>query len=125
MRPEDKLAQQVADYLRLQYPNIIPHFDTGSGGTTSIGMALRNKRLNYKRGFPDLFIAEPRGSYFGLFIELKASHIMNKNGTMKKSDHLQEQLIMLNELTKKGYYAMFGVGFDSCKAIIDEYMNLI
>lgn len=124
MRKEDSLAQQVANYLNYQYPNVIYHFDTGSGGRTTIGLALRNKRLNKWRGYPDLFICECRGAYGGLFVELKVDGVLKKDGSMKKNEHLQEQRSILNKLQEARYYACFGVGFEDCKKIIDEYLLL-
>lgn len=72
---------------------------------------------------PDLFIAEPKGGYCGLFIEIKAESIFNKNGTRKTSTHLKEQSNMLDKLTNKGYCAVFGCGWDECKKIIDNYLK--
>ena len=91
MRKEDQLSQQIATYLNAQYPTVIYHFDTGSGGTSSIGIAMRNKRLNKWRGYPDLFIAKRKHMFCGLFIEIKAESIFKKDGSMKKSPHLSEQ----------------------------------
>lgn len=134
MRVEDKLAQEVSDYIAIQYPKVIAHFDTGSGGRTTIGMAMRNKRLNKKNGYPDLFIAE-RGyiresdgliisSYMGLFIELKVKSPYLKDGkTLRADNHIHEQAEMLAKLVGKGYKAVFGVGFDHCKEIIDDYLT--
>lgn len=123
MRKEDKIAQQLADYIYLQYPDIIAHFDTGSGGKMTIGMATRNKRLNKRRGFPDLFIAEPRGISKGLFIEIKAQSPYKKNGDLYADEHLKEQQEMITDLLLRGYWASFGVGFDGCKLIIDTYLK--
>jgi hypothetical protein len=122
MRKEDSLSQQISDYISLQYPTVIAHFDTGSGGNTSIGMAMRNKRLNKKNGFPDLFIAEPRKNFAGLFIELKIESPFKKDGSLKKNEHLEAQRDMLLKLQSKGYHASFGVGFESTKIIIDTYL---
>ena len=123
MRKEDKLATQISDYLSMQYPKIIYHFDLSSGGKMSIGMAVRNKRLNKITSYPDLFIAKPAGQYSGLFIELKAESIFNKNGSIKKSKHLDEQRMMLNRLMNEGYRCVFGCGFEATKNIIDEYFK--
>lgn len=124
MRKEDALSQRIATYMNFQYPNIVYHFDTGSGATSSIGLAMRNKRLNRWKGFPDLFIAEPKAMYCGLFIEIKAESIYKKNGELKKSDHINVQRSMLNILRGSGYYTSFGCGFDEIKRIIDEYLQL-
>lgn len=123
MRKEDKLAQQISDYLRMQYPKTIFHFDTGSGGTTSIGMAMRNKRLNKWRGYPDLFICEAKNEYNGLFIELKVETPFKKNGELKANEHTQEQDNFHLQLRNRGYFACFGIGFEDCKFIIDNYLK--
>jgi len=132
MRQEDKIAQQVSDYLKLQYPQVIYHFDTGSGGTKSIGMAVRDKRLNPHRGYPDLFVPVVKpatstytGLYHGLYIELKATTPYLKDGiTLKKNKHLEEQNDIINRLKGEGYYACFCTGFEETKAIIDWYLTV-
>ena len=123
MRKEDRLSQQIATYLNVQYPNVIYHFDVGSGGTSSIGMAMRNKRLNKWLGYPDLFIAKRKHMFCGLFIEIKVDSIFKKDGSMKKSDHLTKQRAILNLLRSEGYETMFGCGFDQIKQIIDDYLK--
>lgn len=97
---EENLQIQVADYLRLQYPNVLFHSDYGSGVNLTIGQAVMQKRLNGgKRAWPDMFIAEPKVQktkyvdylngkacsmsdfvYHGLFLELK------KDGTKLKRE---------------------------------------
>jgi hypothetical protein len=57
---EEDLHIQVADYLRLQYPDVLFHSDFGSGAKLTPGQAVRQKRLNGgRRAWPDLYIAEP------------------------------------------------------------------
>ena len=123
MRKEDAISQQIAEYINLQYPGIIYHFDTGSGGRTTIGMAMRNKKLNRVRGWPDLFIAEPRANFKGLFVEIKVINPLKKDGQLKADDHLEEQQAVITELLLRGYWATFGVGFDGIKLIIDTYFK--
>lgn len=97
---EENLQIQVADYLRLQYPNVLFHSDFGSGIKLTIGQATRQKRLNGgRRAWPDMQIAKPvihhtkniewlAGNaipltdfiYCGLFLELK------KDGTKLKRE---------------------------------------
>lgn len=53
------LQQQVADYLRLQYPDVLFHSDYGSGIKLTPGQAAIQKRQNGgRRAWPDMFIAE-------------------------------------------------------------------
>ena len=154
---EAVLQQQVADYLRLQYPNVLFHSDFGSGIKLTMGQAVKQKRQNGgRRAWPDMFIAEPKGvkalckvietngskeeltgddfvdamgAYFiqqkyGLFIELKkeGTRLKKKNGEWA-SEHIAEQAEILERLEFRGYRAVFAVGFDEAKEVIDEYMT--
>lgn len=140
---ESELQTQVADYIRLRYPKVLFHSDFGSGIKLTMGQAIKQKRQNGgRRAWPDMFIAEPRTpknnikaakgtladilgvSYCGLMIELKkeGTRLRKKNGDYA-SDHIKEQSLLLRELGNKGYKAVFAVGFDEAKKIIDEYLQ--
>ncbi len=55
---ESDLQSQVADYLRLQYPDVMFHSDFGSGIKLTPGQAAKQKRQNGgRRAWPDMFIA--------------------------------------------------------------------
>lgn len=116
------LHQQVVDYLKLQYPDVIFRTDFASGIKMTMGQAVKHKRLQKSRAYPDLFIAEPRQGRSGLFIELKAVTPYKATGELKTDKHLQEQDEMLKTLRNKGYRAGFAVGFDQAKSIIDNYL---
>lgn len=122
---ESDLQVQVADYLRLRYPDVQFHSDYGSGLKLTQGQAMKQKRQNGgRRGWPDMFIAEPKNGLHGLMIELKKSgtRLKKKDGTWASS-HLEEQNEVLNKLQKKGYAAYFAVGFEEAKDIIDDYLG--
>ena len=131
---EEVIQQQVADYLRLQYPDVIFHSDFGSGTKLTMGQAVRQKRLNGgRRAWPDMFIAEPAprcidggwdNEYHGLFIELKkdGTRLKKKDGAWA-SEHLAEQADLLDRLEFRGYKAVFAVGFDEAKEAIDGYLK--
>ena len=137
---EHNLYEQIARYLQLQYPNVIYRFDVGADLKLTPGQAAKHKRLHPERGYPDLYIAESRenvnskdwngivrewGFYFGLYLEIKteSNSPYKKDGTLKKDQHLEEQARMLEKLRARGYKAEFGVGFEGCKKIIDEYLR--
>ena len=123
---ELELQAQVADYIRLQYPDVIFHSDFGSGIKLTMGQAIKQKRLNGgRRAWPDMFLAEPRGKYSGLFIELKreGTRIFKKDGALVADEHIREQFDMLHDLRRKGYAAEFACGFDEAKKLIDDYMK--
>lgn len=127
---ELELQAQVADYLRLQYPQALFHSDFGSGIKLTPGQAMRQKRLQGgRRSWPDMFIAEVRSLgdkyYHGLFLELKRSDvkIYKKNGDLVANEHIREQAAALDELRQRGYIAEFACGFDEAREIIDKYLG--
>ena len=134
MTSEAILQQQVADYLRLQYPNVLFRSDFGAGLRMTMGQAVRQKRLNGgRRAWPDMFIAQPMEAdkgqiswrrYHGLFIELKkdGTRLKKKSGEWA-SEHIAEQAAMLSDLQDRGYKATFAIGFEDAKLQIDEYLG--
>lgn len=127
---ESQLQQQVATYLRLQYPNVMFHSDFGSSVKMTVRQGALKKRQNGgQRGWPDMFIAEPnmlpdgRGS-FGLFIELKreGTRLKKKDGKWA-SPHIEEQADVLDRLEFRGYRAEFACGFEEAKKLIDNYLG--
>lgn len=123
MAKEENIYLQISKYLQLQYPNLIYHFDFGTGIKMTIGQAVKQKRMNPQRGYPDLFIAYPNRDYSGLFIEIKKVTPYKKNGELKKDKHLDEQSLMLYKLNRNGYCACFAVGFEGVKETIDKYLK--
>lgn len=58
---ETQLQQDVADYIRMQYPDVLFHSDYGSGVKLTPRQAAIQKRQNGgRRAWPDMFIAMPR-----------------------------------------------------------------
>ena len=109
---EYQLQKAVCKYLDLQ--NVL--YCGSMGGQYQIfkSQRIKAKATGYKRGFPDLFVYEPRANYHGLAIELKVGY--NKPTV--------EQLTWLNELTKRGYLAMTSKGLDQTIEIIERYLKL-
>ena len=131
---ELELQAQVADYLRLQYPDVLFHSDFGSGIKLTKGQAVKQKRLQGgRRAWPDMFIAKPKivilddmATYIhGLFLELKRPgvKVYRIDGELVADKHIREQEATLQELRERGYSAEFAVGFDEAKEIIDEYLR--
>lgn len=124
------LQQQIADYLKLQYPDVVFHSDFGSGTKLTMGQAVRQKRQNGgRRAWPDMFVAKPfivnnRIIYCGLFIELKreGTRLKKKNGEWA-SKHIAEQAAIIEALKDRNYYAAFACGFDEAKRLIDIYIK--
>jgi len=138
-KKEEKIQLQVCEYIKNTYPDVIFTCDLASGMKLPIWMGALHKRMRSSRGLPDLFIAQSKsiktgtfnmmGDEFvsdvfnGLFIEIKRAEVRLKNGSIQKTEHHTEQAEILYRLSKSGYKAVFGCGFDECKEIIDEYLK--
>lgn len=101
--------------------------DFAAGIKLPIGLANKRRRSASHRGWPDLFIAVPRGDLGGLFVELKrdGTAILKANGEFVADPHVREQAAVLKTLRGVGYAADFGVGFEQTCALIDEYLTQI
>lgn len=140
---EAQLQEQVATYLRIQYPDVLFHSDFGSGIKLTMGQAMAQKRQNGgRRAWPDMFIAQPKalvgseveiwgmpgGEKFrfacGLFLELKREgvRLVKQNGDYANK-HIEEQANIIDQLRQRGYCAEFAVGFEQAKEIIDQYLK--
>ena len=108
---EYQLQKAICDYLNLK--NIL--FCASLGGQYQIHMSqrIKAKKTGYKKGFPDLFIYEPMGSYHGLAIELKVGY--NKP--------TKEQKKWCQDLNKRGYKAVVCTGIDESLKTINNYLN--
>ena len=108
---EYQLQKAVCKYLDLQ--NVLYCGSMGGQYQVHLSQRIKAKKSGYKKGFPDLFIYEPRGTYHGLAIELKV--VYNKAS--------KPQIHWFNELNKRGYVAEICNGIDEVLAIIDRYLN--
>ena len=122
---EKDLHTLICVYIRTNYPDAIFRSDFASGMRMSIGMAKRNKSLQSSRAYPDIFIAEPKGEYYGMFIELKTKDniVYKKDGTLRQNEHHKEQAVMLMKLNNRGYKAVFGQGYQDTIKQIDKYFE--
>ena len=75
------------------------------------GAALRSEGT--KKGFPDIAIYEPRGSFHGLFIELK------RDGGKMSVD----QELWLNKLYERGYQVAKTDSVDELIEIVEKYLK--
>ncbi len=123
-KPEQSLSSKIAHYLSYKYPDVIYRFDLIADYKMNfkVAMAIKRKYL-HRVGYPDLFIAECRDGYGGLYLELKATNIYKKDGSLRKNEHLEEQAKMHEKLRKSGYRVEFAVGYDEAVRIIDEYLK--
>ena len=100
-------------YIEENYPDVL--FCASAGGArTSISEAKRMKATGYKRGFPDVFIYEPRGGFHGLSIEMKKE----KGGVVSKHQKQWKE-----DLIRRGYKATIARGFDAAVEILEDYLT--
>jgi hypothetical protein len=121
---EKSLHRAVCDYIRLQYPDVLFNSDLAGATKLTMGQAVAMKALRSNRGFPDIVIYEVRKGCHGMFIELKkeGEKIYKRDGS-PVTPHIEEQLHCLIELQKRGYNAVFAIGFDAAKRVIDNYLK--
>lgn len=105
---EAEIQQSIAKYL--DFKGCLWCASAG-GVRTSLSQAVRMKKTGYKKGFPDVFIYEPRRGFHGLAIEIK------KQG----GQSTPEQRMWITDLDKRGYKALICKGIDECIKAIDEY----
>jgi hypothetical protein len=123
-RLEEDTHREICNYIRLKYPDVIFMSD-GSGLKLPMGIAKKYAALKSGRGIPDLFIAEPRGGYGGMFLEIKREEtvIFTKEGKLYSDKHLHEQAVVLDRLMHRGYASYFAIGVRMASDLIDEYMK--
>jgi hypothetical protein len=123
-KDEENFQIALSTYVMLQYPKVVFNSDS-SGLRLTIGQASRIKQMRSTHKHLDMFFAEPKGDYHGLYLELKATSDSPflKDGTISIKKHVQEQLAQIMIMRKKGYAAYFAVGLDQAKVIIDRYME--
>ena len=114
--PESESNQQeiVVKYLRLAYPDAL-YCASAGGMRTSYLQAIKMKRTGYVKGFPDLFIYEPRGEFHGLAIEMKKE----KGGAVSP-----EQKRWQEQLRNRGYCSYICKGNEEAIKVIDEYFSI-
>lgn len=118
---------QICDYLRLQHRGVIFMSDYSAGIRLTLAQASKRKRMNYKRGMPDLYILRARQGYHGLALELKnegVSVYLKDGETVRADKHFLEQAAFHDELRSEGWRVEFVCGFEAAKHVIDDYLGL-
>lgn len=78
MRNEEyQIYKQIATYMRYQYPKVAYRFDQ-AGLNLSKAQAGMNKAIQDSRGWPDLFIAEPKKSLSIVDFDLEEATAMGE-----------------------------------------------
>lgn len=89
-------------------------FAIPNGGSRNRVEALHLKQQGVKAGVPDIFVPGIRGSYGGLFIEMKRQ----KGGRLSEA-----QKDMIEKLRRLGYRVEVCNGCEEAMKAIEEYLN--
>lgn len=103
-----------AAYNRAALPELQLLYAVPNGGYRNKATAARMKAQGVKAGVPDMFLPVPRGTYHGLYIELKR----RKGGTVSA-----EQREWLTNLRAQGYAAYVCHGWEEAAHTIMDYMR--
>lgn len=112
--PERSIHLAVMQYVR-NYPNIakyVLHIPNESKRTPAYGGLLR--AMGMRKGVSDLFIALPRKTHHGAWIELKTTH-----GKPSK-----EQLSFLQDMARENYFCEITYGLDEALEVVKWYCSL-
>lgn len=103
-----------AEWAQNQMPALSGLFAIPNGGDRHVAVAQKMKAEGVKAGVLDVFLPVARGSYHGLFIEMKF-------GTNKPTE---EQVSWLDFFSQGGYAVAVCYGFEAAKEVIEWYMRL-
>lgn len=112
-KPEQKLQISIANYLRLAYPRALWTISP-AGLIVNRNLGMLSVRMGYRKGTPDLLIFEPRGKFFGLFLELK----VGDNNTS------EDQRNFLSAASFNGYATAVCWDYVESVETIDKYLAL-
>ena len=110
--PEHTVQMSLVKYMLYSYPSIL--FCASAGGMrTSMSQAIKMKQSGYIKGFPDMFIYEPKKNFNGSALELK----------VKGNYPSPHQKKWIADLNNKGYKAVVCTGLDEAIEQLDSYMQ--
>jgi len=100
-------------YIRLRYKDVLFSASVAGSVQMSVQQWRRATEAGYTKGFPDIVVYEPRGSFHGMAIEMK-----RKGGRVQP-----EQEKVLDMMRQRGYDAVVCYGADEAIEAFDEYMK--
>lgn len=116
-------CKAIAEYLRLQYPNVLFHYDL-AGLNLSRAQAGMMRAIQGCKGWPDLMILHPSNGKV-LFIEVKAEGVKltNRNNDYA-TPHLTEQAETILKIRHTKHEAMFAVGLNQALIHIKSFLTV-
>ena len=114
---EDAEQEALFDWAEWRigkYPDLEMMYHIPNGGKRDKVTAARLKAQGVKRGVPDICLAAPRGSWHGLYIEMKRT----KGGRLEP-----EQSEWMEKLMRRGYAVACCQGWEKAAQVIIEYLE--
>ena len=117
MRSEDTEQINVvswANWNMNRYPELRWLFHVPNGGSRNRAEAVKFKQMGVKAGVSDLCLPYPKGSYCGLFVEMKF-------GNNRQQDTQKE---FLADMAAAGHFVATCYSAEEAIKVIEEYLNL-
>ena len=111
---EAELQRACVRWFRLQYPQYLL-FHVPNGGRRNAREAAFLKSEGVTAGIPDLFLAEGRHGFHGLFIEMKAG----------KNTATPAQKEMMGRLGRAGYLCAVCRSFEEFQIEVMKYLQTL
>ena len=105
---------QWAEYNLGRYPELELLYHIPNGGSRNKIEALNLKRQGVKSGVPDLCLPVARGTYHGLYIEMKFG----------KNTPTDNQVKWLKTLKNQGYATALAYSCDEAIDVLTNYLSL-
>jgi hypothetical protein len=120
LKPMTECQHQIAlvKWARLNQLSIV-HIPNEGQRSAQGGAILGH--MGMSKGFPDLFVAEARGGYFGMFLEVKRNR-RYRAWEMKTPTWICQKA-WLHTLNQKGYLAQFIFGFEEGIQVLKMYLS--
>lgn len=112
--PESEMQRACVRWFRAQYPHCLL-FHIPNGGKRNAREAARFKAEGVVPGIPDLFLAEGRHGFHGLFIEMKAG----------KNTATPAQKEMMERLYRAGYSCAVCRSFEEFRDEVMKYLQTL
>lgn len=115
-RESDEQTQLMvwAEYMSGRYPELKLLYHIPNGGSRNSIEAYHLKQQGVKAGVPDLCLPVPRGTYHGLYIEMK----------VKGNKPTANQKEWIEKLREQGYKAEVCYGWEEASGVILDYFKL-
>lgn len=112
---EQVALMQWSEYAMAAHPELDLLYAIANGGKRHIRTALTLQAEGVKKGVFDLHLPVPRGTFHGLYIEMKR----RKGGTLSA-----EQKAFRAKVERQGYQTYVCKGWESARDAILEYLAL-